>query len=136
LVLLDEELENLDQIINNWISSSEENYETMSNLFRSKDYSWSLFLDHLVLEKLIKAYYVRTNKKHSIFTHDLVRLATKAGLKIDDQKTAWLDAISTFNLNARYDNYKRDFQKLCTKEFTEEWIDNINQLRKWLIKQF
>jgi HEPN domain-containing protein len=91
---------------------------------------------HLVLEKLIKAYFVRTNKKHAIFTHDLVRLATKAGLKIDNQKTAWLDAISTFNLNARYDNYKRDFQKLCTKEFTEEWIDIINQLREWLIKQF
>jgi hypothetical protein len=31
----------------------------------------------------------------------------------------WLDEITTFNINARYDNYKQDFHKLCTEEFTK-----------------
>lgn len=34
--------------------------------------------------------------------------------------------------NARYDNYKQDFYKLCTKEFAGVWINNITELRKWI----
>ena len=45
-----------------------------------------------------------------------------------------LDDISTFNINARYDNYKQDFHKLCKKEFAEIWSEHIENLRKWLIK--
>jgi len=41
----------------------------------------------------------------------------------------------TFNLNARYDDYKQSFQKRCTPEFSKEWIDKIEILRQWLIKQ-
>jgi hypothetical protein len=47
----------------------------------------------------------------------------------------WLDEISTYNLNARYDNYKQDFQKMCTKDFTLERINRIKILHLWLIKQ-
>ena len=30
----------------------------------------------------------------------------------------------------RYDSYKQDFYKLCTKEFADVWINNITELRK------
>ena len=74
-------------------------------------------------------------QKHAIFTHDLLRLATKVGLKMTEEQMEWLDEITTFNLNARYDNYKQDFYKLCTKEFTEKWIERIETLRGWLKSQ-
>jgi hypothetical protein len=62
-------------------------------------------------------------------------LATKAGLEVSDEKADWLDEISTFNINARYDNYKQDFYKLCTKEFAGIWLERIENLRQWLIKR-
>ena len=43
------------ELIKYWIESSEIDYLAMENLFRSKDYVWSLFLGHLVVEKLLKA---------------------------------------------------------------------------------
>ncbi len=107
----------------------------MQNLLKSGDYSWALFLGHLVLEKLLKAHYVKNQRKHAIFTHDLLRLATNAGLKIDEETEEWLDDISTFNINARYDTYKQDFYKLCTKEFANLWSERIEKLRIWLIKE-
>ncbi|MBF0227586.1 MAG: HEPN domain-containing protein [Desulfobacterales bacterium] len=107
----------------------------MHHLVSSRDYSWSLFIGHLVLEKLLKAIYVKKILDHALFTHDLLRLANKIGLQLDDEKKEWLDEITTFNLNARYDNYKQDFNKLCTKEFTEKWIDRIIRLRQWLKNQ-
>ena len=44
----------------------------------------------------------------------------------------WLDKITSFNLNARYDDYKREFYSLCSKEFTKEWIDKIKIIRSWI----
>jgi HEPN domain-containing protein len=78
---------------------------------------------------------VKNQRKHALFTHDLLRLATNAGLKIDEETVEWLDDISTFNINARYDSYKQDFYKLCTREFANLWSERIEKIRIWLIKE-
>ena len=107
----------------------------MQNLIKTKEYSWALFLGHLVIEKLLKALYVKKMKTHPVFSHDLLRLATKIEIELPDSYDEWLDTITTFNLNARYDDFKQSFYKLCTKEFYNEWISKIETLRKWLISQ-
>ncbi|HRZ42981.1 MAG TPA: HEPN domain-containing protein [Bacteroidales bacterium] len=125
----------LDHLVQYWIDTSEKDRLTMQNLLKSGDYSWALFLGHLVLEKLLKAHYVKNQGRHAFFTHDLLRLATNAGLILDKDFEEWLDDISSFNINARYDNYKQDFYRLCTKEFAEEWTERIETLRSWLIRE-
>ncbi len=132
---MDSYLENTEKIILYWKDSAERDYQTMLNLYKSEDYNWSLFLGHLVLEKLFKAHYVKKHNRHALLTHDLLRLASSAGLILTEEKEDWLDSISSFNLNARYDNYKNDFFKLCTKEFTDIWIERIKSLRIWLISE-
>lgn len=132
---MNEKIENSDEIVKHWLDSSDQNYITMKHLIESSDYSWSLFMGHLVIEEILKALYVKKHQKHAIFTHDLLRLADKVGLELNLENQEVLDSITTFNLNARYDNYKQEFYKLCSKEFTEEWIAKIEELRLWLIKQ-
>lgn len=131
---MEEKLENIEKIVKHWMDTSEKDYQTMRNLIKSGDFSWAMFLGHLVLEKLLKAHYVKNNRKHAIFTHDLLRLATQAGLEFNEETEEWLDEISTFNINARYDSYKQDFYQLCTKEFANLWSERIEKLRLWLIK--
>ena len=130
-----ERIKNIELIVKHWQSSSNQNYGTMQNLLKTKDYSWALFLGHLAIEKLLKAVYVKNIQKHAPYTHDLLRIAEKANLKFLKEQIEWLDQITTFNLNARYDNYKQDFYKLCNVEFTTIWINRIEDLRKWLISQ-
>lgn len=132
---MEKEIEDSERIIQHWVSTSNKDYKTMQNLLKSGDFSWALFLGHLVLEKLLKAHYVKRHKKQAILSHDLLRLATKVGLKIDDEVEEWLDSITTFNINARYDSYKQDFYKLCTKDFADIWSDRINKIRLWLMKE-
>jgi HEPN domain-containing protein len=129
---MNEEITDKDKIINYWIESSDNNYQTMENLFSSKDYHWSLFMGHLVIEKLLKGIFVKTFNKHAVFTHDLLRLAEKCGLKLTKEQQDILDRITTFNINARYDDYKKNFYLLCTAEFTSGWIEKIKTLRLWL----
>ena len=46
---------NAEKIVGYWIETSDDDYKTMVNLFRTKEYHWALFIGHLVLEKLLKA---------------------------------------------------------------------------------
>ena len=126
------ELTNIDNYITFWIESSDKDYKTMSDLYNTKNYHWSLFMGHLVIEKLLKAIYLKEKQQHPLLIHDLRRLAEKSGLSLNDEKINLLDSISRFNINARYDDYKQSFYKLCTPDFTKEWIDNINKLRQWI----
>ncbi|MEI8202698.1 MAG: HEPN domain-containing protein [Bacteroidota bacterium] len=122
----------IDKIIKHWIDTSDEDFQTMMSLFESKFYSWSLFLGHISTEKLLKAYYVNKFKKHAPFTHNLYRLAELCELELTDEYADWLDKITSFNLNARYEDYKREFYLMCTLDFAKEWIENIKTIRLWI----
>lgn len=132
---MEDEIRDIDSIIQHWSESSEQNYATMQNLIKTKEYSWVLFLGHLVIEKLLKALYVKRLQSHPLFSHDLLRLAKKMDIELPAGYDEWLDEITTFNLNARYDDYKQSFHKLCTVDFSNEWIGKIEILRQWLINQ-
>ncbi|MDR0692835.1 MAG: HEPN domain-containing protein [Prevotellaceae bacterium] len=115
-----------------WVESSDNDYKTMLDLFDTKNYSWALFIGHLVIEKLLKAYYTKTQDAFPPLIHDLKRIGEKAGIVFDEDREVIVETISQFNIRARYDDYKRDFYKLCTHKYTVEWIDKINALRIWI----
>ena len=126
---------NKEKTISYWINSSEDDYTTMNILYDSKRYSWSLFIGHLMIEKLLKAYYIKKKEEHPPFIHNLLRLAEKTELLINDERKTHLITITAFNINGRYDDYKNSFKQLCTPSYTKEWISNIKDIRQWIKKQ-
>ena len=118
-----------------WLQSSDDDFETMLVLFGNKRYTWSLFIGHLMDEKLLKAYYVQAKDEYPPFIHNLLRLAEIANLSLDDGKKAELATITAFNIQARYDDYKMSFQNKCTDMFTEQWIDKLKEIRLWIREQ-
>ncbi len=127
--------ENTEKFINHWVESSDRDFRAMQNLYNSKDYSWSLFIGHLVIEKLLKAIYIRNIREHPIPIHDLTRIAAKAGIECSEEVLNQLDTITTFNISARYEDFKQSFYSKCNKEFTENWIHQISELRQWIKSQ-
>ena len=123
------------EIIKYWIDSSDKDYKVMYHLYEKKDYNWALFLGHLVIEKLLKAYFVKTNNNQPPFIHNLLRLAEKTDLKLTEQQKDFLVTVTAFNIRARYDDYKSAFYKTCTKGYTERWIKEIEGFRKWIKTQ-
>lgn len=122
----------IEKAIKHWIDTSDEDYKTMLALFETKSYSRDLFLGHLSTEKLLKAYYVRRFKKYAPFTYNLYRLAELNEIELTDEYSDWLDNITSFNMNARYDDYKREFFLLCTADYTSEWVEKFKILRTWI----
>jgi len=125
-------MENKETIIKHLVESSDDDFNTMLVLYNSKSYHGSLFIGHIVIEKLLKAVYVKEKGEYAPFTHNLYRLAELSNLELSEEQADGLYRITTFNLNARYDDYKKEFYLMCTPEFTEEWINKIKSLRQWI----
>jgi HEPN domain-containing protein len=105
----------------------------MDDMYKTKHFDWALFMGHLSIEKLLKALYLKnTVENHPPLIHDLRRLAEKSNLTLTEDQQILLDTISRFNIRTRYDDYKQSFYKLCTIEFTNEWIAKINECRTWI----
>ena len=126
-------MNNID-LMNYWIESSDEDYDTMMYMKAGKKNTWCLFMGHLVIEKLLKALYARNNKNapYAPKSHDLLHLAEKTDLELTDRQEDLLDTITRFNMNARYDDYKKEFYLKCTDEYTEQQLKNIEEVRGWL----
>ena len=103
--------EKLERIYTHWIEMSDKDFETMQHLYQSKDMHWAIFVGHLVLEKLLKAVIVKQTNNAAPFTHDLSRLAEATTLNFTNEQLDWLDTITTFNINARYNDYKKNYPK-------------------------
>ena len=65
----------IDKIVTHWTETSDNDFNTMLILYNSQSYHWALFIGHISIEKLLKAYYVKKNRNHAPFTHNLYRLA-------------------------------------------------------------
>lgn len=120
------------RIINYWIESSDHDFKTMIDLYQTQNNNWALFMGHLVIEKLLKALYIKSKDEFPPMIHDLRRLCEKADIEIDPSQQILLDSISRFNIKVRYDDYKQSFYQLCTDSFTAQWIDKIKECRLWI----
>jgi len=47
---------NKQKVIDYWIVNSTDDYDTMMAMFDTKRYSWSLFIGHLMIEKLLRGW--------------------------------------------------------------------------------
>lgn len=123
------------KIIHYWSETSKQDFETAEILFENKKYSHALFFCHLSIEKILKALVVE--KKHIAppLLHDLVRLAEKAGLELSFKIKTQLAEINSFNIQARYDDYKLSFYKKAKKRFAAKYVAITKEILLWLNMQ-
>ncbi len=103
-----------------WLESAKNDQETAEKLFEANKNDWCLFLWHLVIEKLLKAILTKENKEVPAI-HDLKTLSKNSNLTFSSEELSELIEITSFNINTRYDDYKRSFYKKATHEYTSKW---------------
>ena len=120
-----------------WFKSADEDYDTMLYMKAGKKNTWCLFMGHLVIEKLLKGLYAKNNPDDPIAPkiHNLILLSQKANLEVPAEIREKIQTINTFNISARYDDYKRTFDEKCTDEYTSEQVKNVEEVQKWLKEQ-
>lgn len=118
-----------------WKNSSQRDLDMMNFLFRENKFAYGLFFGQLGLEKLFKAVYLIKKDGPPPYVHNLAYLAGKCDLDIDKDLEEDLKEISSFNINARYDDYKESFYKRANKEFSHKYLLKIKAIEKWLKKE-
>ena len=121
------------EAVNYWISSALEDWSISQTLYSDHKFNYALFFLQLTIEKLIKAVHISKYDEHPLYIHNIVLLAQKAGLEFDEAAMEDLKEISSFNVSARYDSYKRDFYQKSTAEFAKKWMDKGQAIREKLL---
>jgi HEPN domain-containing protein len=124
-----------EELIEYWVSSSNQDFKVMENLLKNRHYPWALFIGHLVIEKLIKACFVKKVSAQTPYSHNLLVLAEQALLQPSEKQKDELQLLTTFNIRARYPDYKMEFHKKCTAAYAKRSVKIIMEHRTWLLKQ-
>ena len=122
------------EVIKYWLTGSKEDFDSAEILYKNKKYHHALFFCHLSIEKMLKAIIVKSTKTAPPLTHDLVRLAERAGVPLNELRKNELAEITTFNIEARYDDYKLSFRKKAKKQFSLKYLDKTKEMLQWLSK--
>ncbi|MFA5865339.1 MAG: HEPN domain-containing protein [Phycisphaerae bacterium] len=115
-----------------WLKSADLDLQTARNLFQSGEYPWALFVGHLTIEKLFKAYHAKFIDPKVPYRHSLVLLAQKCKMNLPESEIDFLDELSSFNIAARYPDSKFQFYKKCTMTFTRKYLGKIEELAQRL----
>jgi len=123
----------IEEHIKYWAESADHDLDSAESLFVAGKYDWSLFIGHLVLEKILKALYVQDNQNQlPPKTHNLVKLAENTNIVLSADQNFFLDEVNDFNLEVRYPEYRREFYKKCTQDFAEPYFVRIKEMFQWI----
>jgi len=124
------------KLVNYWLKTAEDDLKVVDHLFEKGDYSWALFIAHLVLEKVLKVYYVKEVGKQAPYSHSLRYLAQQASLELSEEQKELLRTVTRFDVEVRYPSEKSDFYKLCTKNYTQDYLKRIKEFYQWMLEKF
>lgn len=116
-----------------WESGSKDDLESAFSIFsKAERYAASLIFLHLAIEKKLKAAYVKKNKTHAPFTHNLLSLVEKLGWNPSEDMVTLAAEINEFNTESRYPDQKLEFHKKATKDFAKRYIEKGKDFLLWI----
>lgn len=119
-----------------WVKAAAHDMDVAEVLFPNKRYDWCLFLGHLVIEKILKAHFVRDKPDEPLpYIPNLSKIAEHTNLTLNNKQKSLLLEINQFNIRVRYPDYKFEFYKKCNEEFTTKYFKQIKELHQWLLAQ-
>lgn len=124
-----------EELVIYWLDSADIDYQAMESLYEKGNFIWALFVGHLVIEKILKAHYINNTGGTPPQVHNLLKIAEDAHIDLAEEQKDYLLEITTFNIKARYPDYKFKFYKKADREFTARHIALIKELRQWLLKK-
>lgn len=124
-----------EELVIYWLDSADIDYQAMESLYEKGNFIWTLFVGHLVIEKILKAHYINNTGDTPPQIHNLLKIAEDAHIELTEEQKDYLLEVTTFNIKARYPDYKFKFYKKADREFTTRHVASIKELRQWLLKK-
>lgn len=105
----------------------------MEYLFTGKKYVDALFFAHLMLEKLLKAHWVKDNEgNYPPRTHNLNIIHAQTRVVLTEQQSAFCADMNKFQMESRYPDYVSNIYKIVTGEYAATYIEQCKALKTYL----
>ena len=120
---------NIEKQINYWINGAEDDILTAELLIEKSRNLHGLFFCHLVIEKAIKAHFVKKNEIIAPKIHNLIYLSEKSEIEFDIEIKKFLGILMKFQLQGRYPDYSPEIPE---QNIVNEYLIKTRELLKWL----
>jgi HEPN domain-containing protein len=119
--------------IEHWKTGAEDSWESALVLMNSNHNSMAAFCFHLSIEKFLKAIWIKNNQSNTPpRIHNLIYLHDGSKLNLDEESKDFLKIINTWNQEGRYQEYVNKLHKAISKEFLENRMNDLINLKKCL----
>jgi HEPN domain-containing protein len=115
-----------------WVTSGEEDIAAAKSLLEKGHFRHCLFFAHLAIEKMLKAHVTRKTNDIPPRTHNLLRLAEIANLKLDPEQQQFLREFGVYQLEGRYPDSE---ESVIPSSLVQEEIARAVRMLSWLTKQ-
>lgn len=117
-----------------WLDIANYDLETAEDLYKSQRWLYVAFMCHQVIEKTLKAYWSAKREDIPPYIHNHKRLAEGCGLygELSDEQKDFINTISTYNIQARYPEYKEQLAGVLTASNCRYLIDTTKELQSWI----
>lgn len=124
----------IDEKIKYWQELSDYDLETAEAMQITKRFLYVGFMCHLVIGKILKAFYVLTKESTPPHTHNLTILAKDSGLfpELSDAQNDFLELLNPLNIETRYPSYKDKLQKTLSEETCSKILTQTKEFQQWI----
>lgn len=123
--------------IDYWVELSDYDLATAEVMQKTKRFLYVGFMCHQVIEKILKALYVSTQKSTPPYTHNLASLAKDIGIfeELSDDRKNFINLIRPLNVEARYPSYKEQLKKTLNEKKCRDILSQTKEFQQWIKKQ-
>ena len=120
-----------------WLDLASTDLGAAQAMLKSKYYLHVGFMCHLTIEKSLKAAITHFTDEIPPKSHQLVKLATKAGLhdKMTEDQQELLRELNPLNIEGRYPEYKAGIAETLTNNKCIQLIERTEELLCWIEQQ-
>jgi len=119
-----------------WKREADRNWETALYLQKGSQRVMALFMLHLVVEKLLKAHWVKDNfENQPPRTHDLQNLHNQTELDLPAEDYDYLAIVNQWSIDTRYPDYKEKIYSVATESYLSVQFGKILKLRACLLEK-
>lgn len=106
-------------------------------MLESKRYLYVGFMCNQVIEKMFKAYYVKTKNEQPPYTHKLIRLAEESNLYkiMSEEQKNFFYLVSPLNVEARYPTQKKEIFEALSENKCKDIITKTEEMVEWIKKK-
>mgnify|MGYP000076624254 CR=1 FL=1 len=111
-----------------WLAQAEYDMETARAMYLAGRYIYTLFMCHLALEKILKAYVVERTKETPPKTHNLITLLRIGNPRLSQEYKEFIASIAAMGVTTRYPGSLDRALKRYTKEVAREFLEKTQEV--------